>query len=427
MNLLAWKIIWCLFDDKCKYDILSKVSIKHFDKDVREVFEYCKENIQNDININKDVIKTKFPKLETIIDTYLLPVDTSVYKAYLDEFLHLYNNNRVERFGESILSKKITYNNIYEEMEELIKDVNSNVDNNIIYISDVIEELTNNLTSSEKPVEGLLTYIKDLDTRLDGLKKGDYIVIAGRPSMGKSALGSYIAYKNTLNNVPVLYFSLEMGYKQLITRMFASELEIELYKLKRGLLNEAEKTAVRNTQESFRNMPIIIDETATLDLSVIQSKIQKIKLKYPNLGLVIVDHIQLMEGAGGNRNEIIGDISRGFKVIAKKFQLPVIAISQLSRLCESREDKRPILSDLRESGSIEQDADVVIMLYRDHYYNYNPYHENLCEINIAKFREGEVGKIIVEYNLKKQYWKSINPRSSLWELTKKFYAIDQSK
>jgi hypothetical protein len=127
MNILAWKIIWCLFDDKCKYDILSKVSIKHFDGDLREVFQYCKENVQNDININHDVVKTKFPLLAEVIDTYLLPVDTSVYKAYLDEFLHLYNDSRVSSFGERILSKRITYDNVYSEMEELIKDVNSSV------------------------------------------------------------------------------------------------------------------------------------------------------------------------------------------------------------------------------------------------------------------------------------------------------------
>jgi len=147
-------------------------------------------------------------------------------------------------------------------------------------------------------------------------------------------------------------------------------------------------------------------------------------MKYPNLGLILIDYLQLMRGKGGNETEITSNISRGLKSIAKEFNVPIIILSQLNRLCEQRENKRPQLSDLRSSGALEQDADIILFVYRDHYYNYNPKHESLCEINVAKFRDGEVGKILVEYNLKKQYWKYIDHTSKLWEIAKKFLKIE---
>ena len=420
---IEWKILWCLFDEVIKYEVIAKVSEKYFTQSItQEIFTYCQENIIENNIINKDSILVKFNN-STEIKENLIPVDTTIYKTYIDKFVEEYCHNRIHSFGEKILAERVNSDNIYTEIGSLVKDISRDDDFQTIYMSDVVDKIVKSVTEGEEYFDGIATYIQSLDEKLNGLKPGNYIIIAGRPSMGKTALASHIALKNALKGIPTLFFSLEMNHSQLLMRMFASELKIELYKLKRRLLNDAEKIQIKNAQQTFKEMPLIIDESMC-DVHQMMAKIQKAKMKYPNLGLILIDYLQLMRGKGGNETEITSNISRGLKSIAKEFNIPIIILSQLNRLCEQRENKRPQLSDLRSSGALEQDADIILFVYRDHYYNYNPKHESLCEINVAKFRDGEVGKILVEYNLKKQYWKYIDHTSKLWEIAKKFLKIE---
>ena len=422
--MTEWQIIWCLFDDIFKYEIISQVSEKYFKTSLtKNLFIYCRENILENNIINKDLLLIKFSDHKDIIDQYLVPVNTSIYKAYIEKLTEEYTKDRLDEFSNKIISKQINTENIYSEIDSLVRNISPDNSHKMIYVADVVGKIVEELMSNDETIDGVKTYIPSLDEKLNGLKPGNYVVIAGRPSMGKTAFASHIALKNVLNNIPTLFFSLEMNQKQLLLRMFASELKIPLYKLKRKMLNEAEKIAVKNMQKKFEEMPLIIDE-AILDIHMMMAKIQRARMKYPELGLIVIDYLQLMTSKGLNENEAVTNVSRGIKLIAKKFNLPVIILSQLNRLCEQRENKRPQMSDLRASGSIEQDADVIMFLYRDYYYNGNPKHEALCEINVNKFRDGEIGKVIVEYDLKKQFFKDIDHNSMLWKEASKFYKVE---
>jgi replicative DNA helicase len=204
--------------------------------------------------------------------------------------------------------------------------------------------------------------------------------------------------------------------------MFCAATHIEAWKFKKKSFRNAEE-AKRFTDyiELFKKMPLIIDSTPNLDIQNMRAVIQRVKLQYPNLGLVCIDYIQKMSGPGDNQNNIVSNISKHIKGIAKMYQVPIIVCAQLSRLCESRENKRPELSDLRDSGALEQDADIVAMLYRDYYYSRNQEHKHICEILIRKFRNGETGKVVVEYNVGTQSFKSIKPNTKLFDLSKRFY------
>ncbi len=417
-----WYILYCLIDDSCKYDILSKIQLKHFSSIVtKEIYAFCSELIQKDIKIDITLLISKFSQYEIIIKQYFTPVNTKNYSLYIDELLNNYANNSIKNFGIKISKNDIGTKEIYSEIQNLIDDISDKQNDNICLIKDIIDEYFDNLLSEEETLTGIPFYIKDIDNIIDGLKSGDYIIIAGRPSMGKTSLATHIVMENVLNGVSTVFFSMEMSRNQILSKILASKLEIELWKIKKKRLNEVEKEKLINIKEALKSSPLIIDENSLLTIEDINAKVQKAKIQFPDLGLIVIDYLGLMDGKGGNRNEIVSNVSKGLKSIAKQYKVPVIALSQLSRLCELRENKRPVLSDLRDSGSLEQDADIVMFVYRDHYYNYNPQHESICEIIIGKFRDGQTGKTIVNYDLKTQTWKSILKNSRLWEYAKKFY------
>ena len=202
--------------------------------------------------------------------------------------------------------------------------------------------------------------------------------------------------------------------------MLGDMCQIELWKFQR-LRNRSkeEQERVIKAAKKLKAAPLIIDSTPSIDVNTLQSIIQKVKMKY-DLGLVVVDYLQLMSGEGTNDNSRVSKISKSMKMIAMKHNLPVVVGSQLSRSCEVRDNKRPILSDLRDSGAVEQDADLVMMLYRDYYYSPNPDNKRLLEIIIRKFRNGEIGKIIVDYNVDSQHLRTLNPDTNLGKIAKKF-------
>lgn len=256
-----------------------------------------------------------------------------------------------------------------------------------------IEEASKN----QGTVTGIPTGFIDLDYKTSGLQPSDFILIAARPSMGKTAfvlnLVDHIAVKKGL---PCMVFSLEMSKEQLVNRMLAMESNVDSQKLRTGTLSDSDWDAVVEGIGVIGNSKLIIDDTPGISIMELRSRCRKMKLEY-GLSVVIIDYLQLMSGSGkgggDNRQQEISEISRSLKALARELSAPVIALSQLSRACETRQDHRPMLSDLRESGAIEQDADVVMFLYRDDYYNKDTDMPNIAEVIIAKQRNGPIGTI----------------------------------
>jgi replicative DNA helicase len=245
-------------------------------------------------------------------------------------------------------------------------------------------------------VTGLSTGFTDLDNRTAGLQPADFILVAARPSMGKTALVLNIAeYMTMRENRCVAIFSLEMSKEQLVNRLFAMQSHVEAQKIRTGDLSEAEWTEVIESAVNIGESRLIIDDTPAITVAELRSKCRKYKLEY-GLEIIIIDYLQLMSGSGrsgDSRQQEISDISRALKALARELNVPVVALSQLSRAVESRPNHRPMLSDLRESGAIEQDADLVMFIYRDDYYNEDSDKKGIAEIIIAKQRNGPIGTV----------------------------------
>lgn len=266
-------------------------------------------------------------------------------------------------------------------------------------IQEVVLSVINKIEAAAKnkgTVTGISTGFLDLDYKTSGLQPSDLILIAARPSMGKTAfvlnLAQYVAVRN---KVPTAIFSLEMSKDQLINRVLSMESKVDSQAMRTGNLVQSDWEKLIESAGVISEAPLIIDDTPGISIGELRSKCRKFKLEN-NLGLVIIDYLQLMTGGGKgteSRQQEISDISRSLKALAREISAPVIALSQLSRACETRPDHRPMLSDLRESGAIEQDADVVMFIYRDDYYNKDTDKKNISEIIIAKQRNGPIGTV----------------------------------
>ncbi len=264
-------------------------------------------------------------------------------------------------------------------------------------------------SKSEGTVTGIPTGFIDLDYKTSGMQPSDLVLLAARPSMGKTAfvlnLVDYVAVRK---GMPCMIFRLEMSKEQLVNRILSMESNVDSQKLRTGSLTDADWDAVVEGIGIIGNSKLLIDDTPGISITELRSKCRKIKLEY-GLSMVIVDYLQLMSGSGrsgDNRQQEISEISRSLKALAREIQAPVVALSQLSRACESRQDHRPMLSDLRESGAIEQDADVVMFLYRDDYYNKDTDRPNVAEVIIAKQRNGPIGT--VELLWRPEFTKFVN-------------------
>lgn len=246
-------------------------------------------------------------------------------------------------------------------------------------------------------VTGLATGFTDLDYKTSGFQPSDFILVAARPSMGKTAfvlnIAEYMAFRQ---NRTVAIFSLEMSKQQLVNRLLAMESHVNSQDIRNGNLKDEDWKRLIESASIIGQSNLIIDDTPGITVRELRSKCRKYKLEH-GLDIIMIDYLQLMSGssnrAGDSRQQEISDISRSLKAIARELNVPVVALSQLSRAVESRTDHRPILSDLRESGAIEQDADVVMFLYRDDYYHKDSEDKGICEINIAKQRNGPIGSI----------------------------------
>ena len=313
--------------------------------------------------------------------------------------------------GSEIVSSGYDVNPIEESLEQaekLIFDIASQkASKSVIPIKDIvfdvyakIEERANN----KGQLTGVPTGFYDLDTYTNGLQKSDLIILAARPAMGKTAFALNIAQNVALRaKVPVAIFSLEMSKDQLAQRLICSEAEVDTQRIKTGNMQTKDWEKLAVASSNLSEAKIYIDDTAGCTITDLRAKCRRLAMAEKDLGLIVIDYLQLIEGTGReDRMQQISSISRGLKILAKELNVPILALSQLSRAVEGRTDKRPMLSDLRESGSIEQDADIVMFIYRDEYYkNANTEEEEAekaankgeAEIIIAKHRNGPVGSV----------------------------------
>ena len=290
---------------------------------------------------------------------------------------------------------------ILADTEKKIFDLlQSRSSGDFVPIRQVVLNVLENIERASKTkdtVTGVPTGFIDLDYKTSGFQPSDFILIAARPSMGKTAFVlNVVDHVTVRRGTPCMVFSLEMSKEQLVNRMLSMESNVDSQKLRTGTLTDSDWDAVVEGVGVIGSSKLIIDDTPGISITELRSKCRKAKLEH-DIGIVIIDYLQLMTGSGGrgsdNRQQEISEISRSLKALARELQAPVVALSQLSRACETRTDHRPMLSDLRESGATEQDADVVMFLYRDDYYNKDSEMKDMAEVIIAKQRNGPIGTV----------------------------------
>lgn len=289
---------------------------------------------------------------------------------------------------------------LVDKAEQIIFELAQNkARESLVHIENVLTtswEQLEERAANKNSLTGLNTGFYDLNSFTSGLQKSDLIILAARPSMGKTALALNIAENVALiNRAPVAIFSLEMGKEQLVQRLLCSRAEIDSSRVRTGQLRDDDWAKLGSAMGELGEAPIFIDDSAGVTVMELRGKCRRLKAQHGDLGLVIIDYLQLIEGRSNNDNRVnqMGEISRGLKLLARELNVPIIALSQLSRAVESRQDKRPMLSDLRDSGAIEQDADIVLMIYRDEYYNPETEKAGIADLIIAKQRSGPVGSL----------------------------------
>jgi replicative DNA helicase len=423
-NFLAEKIILSslLVNLEAIELVLRSVKIETFYfKNHQELYRTIVEMYKNKIPIDIITLNTFLQDnglLEQIGGTQVLIelVNYVPNLLYLEEYISLVNDKFLRRslikLGYKLINSAYVTNLPLETILSTLELEAFNLTNEIktqkIYtnaelLSAVFSELKQK--SLNPSLAGLTSGFYELDSFTQGFQKSDLIIIAGRPSMGKTALSLNIGL-NIIKNLtrPVIFFSLEMSKEQLIYRLITTETSISNLRLKTGNLYKDDWLKLNGVIQNLSNLPLFIDDTPNPTIQDIKAKIKKVIFEQNQIGLVIIDYLQLMQNSKfktENRSQELSQITRSLKNIAREFQVPIIALSQLSRSVETRTNKRPILSDLRESGSIEQDADVVLMLYRENYYNPNCLNANNdVQLIIAKQRNGPVGTINLQFDPK---------------------------
>lgn len=340
--------------------------------------------------------------------------------VYLEEYIKLLQDKFLRRtlirLGYQIINSSyitnISLESLLNDIEEQLFNITNNRENtNLLSSAELLSKVF--LDLKQKSVEivlpGLKSGFDNLDLLTQGFQKSDLIIVAGRPSMGKTALCLNIAIAVCKNHkLPIIFFSLEMSKEQLMYRLLSNETEISNTALRSGNINKADWNKLSSVIKNLSTLPIFIDDTPNISIQNIRLKIKKILFEQTKIGLIVIDYLQLMQlstSKNENRVQELSQITRALKTIAREFNIPIIALSQLSRNVENRTDKRPMLSDLRESGSIEQDADLVLMLYRESYYkkqqsNLNELNLDSAELIIAKHRNGPTGTVYLKFDAK---------------------------
>lgn len=412
-----------IFDNECISDLLESLKIDDF---YLEPHKKIFEAVISLSNAGKPVdLITLKSELESVFDSvggieYLTQISLMVSTtANLKHHIKIIKDKAILRrlikaatdINDMAHSNEQEISTVINSAESKMFDVlQTRVTSDLSPIKEVLKtnlEKIEELIKNKNRITGVPTGFTDLDQRMSGLQPSDLILIAARPAMGKTSFALNIAANAAIrHNVPVAIFSLEMSKEQLANRILCSESYISSEKMRVGDLGPEEMPKLAQTVEMLSKAPIYIDDTPGITMSEIRSKCRRLKLK-GQLGLVVVDYLQLMLGSGReSRQQDVADNSRMMKILAKELEVPVITLSQLSRAPEQRSDHRPMLSDLRESGSIEQDADIVMFLYRDEVYNPETDKKNVAECIISKFRSGSTGT--VELGWRGEYTKFMN-------------------
>ncbi len=401
-----------IFDNECLSDVVSKLKPDDFYLEQHKTIYRGIISLSNsaqpiDIITLKNELQADFAGtggVEYLTEIRLMVTTTSNLKHHIKIIEDMSLLRRLIRacgkITDSCYRSSDDVSLILSDAESNIYDILQNRQLTELY--PIREVLAGNLSQLEDKIKnknvtnGVMTGFADLDYHVNGFQPSDLILIAARPAMGKTSFALNIATNAAVKyNVPVAVFSLEMSKEQLANRILCSEALIESDKMRRGEITGDDMRKLVMTINNLSKSPIYIDDTAGITVAEIKAKCKKLKLKN-QLGLVVIDYLQLIQGRENSResrqNEV-GENSRLLKILAKELEVPVIALSQLSRASEKREQHRPVLSDLRDSGSIEQDADMVMFLYRDEYYNQDSQDKNVSECIIAKFRNGSVGTI----------------------------------
>jgi len=316
------------------------------------------------------------------------------------------------KIADAVYKEEEDVSAILDRAERLIFEISDKrIEGGYVHIKEIIKdgiELIESLYHKKSHITGIPTGFADFDVKTAGLQNSDLIIIAGRPSMGKSAVATSIAeYAAVEEKIPVGFFSLEMSKEQLMQRFLCSQAKVDIHKLRTGFLAPSEWPILTAAAGRLSEAPIFIDDTPALNIFELRAKARRLKAHH-NIQLIIVDYLQMIRSVrrGESRQQEISEISRALKALAKEINVPVVAVSQLSRAVEARGDHRPQLSDLRESGAIEQDADVVVLLLREEYYNPTPENKGIAEAIIAKQRNGPVGSVFLGFI--KEYMKFVN-------------------
>ena len=416
-----------LISRDARFEIFDKLSLQHFyNKAHGEIFEVIKEMHSNGQDVDHLTVAEALQK-KGILDQvggrgYLgqLTADTpSAFNAtsYADIVRSKGEMRQLIEAASEIMEMgyddKLDGNTILDKAEQNIFAIGKNKHiNNMTPIGDVLlrnMEIISERQGRKGETTGVPSGLIDLDKKLGGFQPSDLVIIAARPSMGKTAFALNVAMNAALKaDAKILIFSLEMSKEQLGQRLLAMESRIDAQKLNEGDLSTEDWAAIGVTVDRISKSFIEIDDTGGIHLMEIKNKCRRLK-REKGLDLVILDYLQLMEPEKktDNRQQEITALSRGLKLLAREINCPIIALSQLSRAPEQRKDHRPMLSDLRESGAIEQDADVVLFLYRDEFYNQEDTQEpGICEVNVAKHRNGPVGTVRVQWQ--SQYTRFVN-------------------
>lgn len=338
--------------------------------------------------------------------TYITQLCDSVPStANLHSYIEIVKNKAILRrlikssneIIEESYSQQDNVPKVLDSAEKKIFDISQNrVSNDFEKLSSVLERgftEIEKLFNNKGEVTGVPSGFPELDEKTSGFQKGDMVLIAARPSMGKTTFALNLAeYAALRASKSIVVFSLEMSKEQLAYKLLCSEANVDMLKLRTGALEDNDWDNIAKASGPLAESKIFIDDTAGISVMEMRSKCRRIKIEH-GIDMIIVDYLQLMSGSGESRQQEVSEISRSIKALAKEMQCPVIALSQLSRAPEQRTDHRPMLSDLRESGSIEQDADLVMFLYRDEYYNAETEDKNVAECIIAKQRNGPTGTV----------------------------------
>ena len=406
-----------LIDSRCITDVVGVVLPEDFYlRQNREIFETIYSMFNYSQTIDPVTVLDKMKELGYYHDNsrdYILqlmeitPTAANVirYAGIVREKAMLRNLvQAASEISETVYSQVGTPSEMLEAAEKKIYALRKGErGDSLEHIGVVLHRLFDRLTElsqSDSAIPGLSTGLHDLDTKINGLNKSDLLLIAARPAMGKTSFALNICmnvakkYQKT-----VAIFSLEMSREQLAMRLVAGESFVDLQKMATGKLSEDEWSKLCMASAALSQTDIRVDDNPAITVAEMNAKLRRID----NLGLVIIDYLQLMngsgygKGSGENRVQVVGEISRSLKIMAKELNVPVICLSQLSRAVESRNDKRPIMSDLRESGAIEQDADAILFLYRDEYYHPDTPDKNIAECIVSKNRHGETGTVKLQW------------------------------